>query len=308
MQYALLLMAARSTKALSHEIAGRIAALNGVRAPAGWLEDKVACEFSVELADHSMRQALQSAAMEAVGSAPIDVALVPAHNRRKKLFLADMDSTIIGQECIDELGAMTGLGDQISDITTRAMRGDLDFAEALRERVTLMKGLDAGYIDRVVAERITYNNGGRDAVQTMVKHGTLTVLVSGGFEEFAAHVAAHTGFDHHHGNRLIIADGHLAGTVAEPILGRSAKLDTLHRYCSEISAKPEDVIAVGDGANDLDMLQAAGMGVAFHAKPIVAEAAEISIRFADLTALLFLQGYKAADICRQRAPNQNGRR
>lgn len=265
--------------------------------PAGsaptWLNDGVACELVFTETNSAELSGLEQALRSALEPAPIDIALLPANGRRKALLLADMDSTIIGQECIDELGALSGLGGRITDITARAMRGELAFSAALRERVGLMKGIDASSIERVIAERITFTHGGSTLVQTMRANGAYAALVSGGFDAFTAFVARETGFDEHRGNQLIIADGMLTGAVAEPILGRFAKLETLHELTARRDIATEDVVAVGDGANDLDMLSAAGLGVAFRAKPIVAEAAQIRIDHGDLTALLYLQGYHA---------------
>ncbi len=225
---------------------------------------------------------------------PIDAALVSIHNRRKRLLIADMDSTVIRQECIDELGAAAGLGERIAAITARAMRGDLDFAEALRERVKLLAGLDAAIIGKILRERIDYMPGGRTLIATMKAHGAHTALVSGGFHQFTGPVAAHLGFDETSANRLVIENGRLTGGVEEPILGEAAKLDALRRVVARLGLDAADAIAVGDGANDVAMLSEAGMGVALHAKPHVQEASLIRINHGDLTALLYLQGYAKA--------------
>jgi phosphoserine phosphatase len=225
---------------------------------------------------------------------PIDTAVVSIHNRRKRLLIADMDSTMIEQECIDELGEMAGVGARIRDITARAMRGELDFEGALTERVKLLKGLDAGIIERIITERITYMPGGRTLIATMKAEGAHTALVSGGFTPFTARVAAHLGFDEHQANDLIIRDGRLTGEVGQPILGQQAKVEALHRISQHLGLDPADAIAVGDGANDLAMLSVAGMGVALHAKPNVQEGSLIRINHGDLTSLLYLQGYTKA--------------
>ena len=218
---------------------------------------------------------------------PIDAAIVPARNRAKRLLIADMDSTMIRQECIDELGVVAGVGERIKAITTRAMRGELNFESALRERVGLLKGLDAAVIRKIIRERITYMPGGATLVATMKAHGSRTALVSGGFRQFTSVVAAHLGFDEDQANELIIENGRLTGEVGRPILGEAAKVEALRRLAPD----PADAIAVGDGANDIPMLLEAGLGVALHAKPHVQKRARIRINHGDLTALLYLQGY-----------------
>lgn len=225
---------------------------------------------------------------------PIDTAVVSIHNRRKRLLIADMDSTMIEQECIDELGEMAGVGPRIRDITARAMRGELDFEGALTERVKLLKGLDAGIIERIITERITFMPGGRTLTATMKAHGAHTALVSGGFTPFTQRVAAELGFHEHQANDLIIRDGRLTGEVGHPILGQQAKVEALRRITQHLGLDPADAIAVGDGANDLAMLSVAGMGVALHTKPNVQEGSLIRINHGDLTSLLYLQGYTKA--------------
>ncbi|MBI3674096.1 MAG: phosphoserine phosphatase SerB, partial [Rhizobiales bacterium] len=222
---------------------------------------------------------------------PIDAAVVSIHNRRKRLLIADMDSTMIEQECVDELGAAAGLGEPIRAITARAMRGELDFAGALRRRVALLKGLDAAIIDKIIRERITYMAGGATLIATMKAHGARTALVSGGFRQFTARVARHLGFDENQANDLIIEGGKLTGRVGEPILGEQAKVEALRRIAAGMGLDPTDAIAVGDGANDVAMLTEAGLGVALHAKPQVQENSLIRINHGDLTALLYLQGF-----------------
>jgi phosphoserine phosphatase len=221
----------------------------------------------------------------------IDVNILTAGNLRKKLLVADMESTIIEQEMLDELGDLIGKRAHIADITARAMRGELDFEAALKERVGLLAGLPAAILDQV-ATRITLMPGARELVATMKAHGATCALVSGGFTVFTAKVAAMVGFDEHRANTLEIADGKLTGRVVEPILGREAKLATLVELCHRLDIATGDAIAVGDGANDLAMLRAAGLGVAFRAKPIVAEQAAVRIDHGDLRALLALQGFK----------------
>jgi phosphoserine phosphatase len=221
----------------------------------------------------------------------IDLVVQPAEGRRKQVLLADMDSTMIGQECIDELADVAGVGDRVKDITARAMNGELDFEGALRERVGLLRGLDSAVIETVLRDRITFTPGGRALIATMKAAGGRAVLVSGGFTAFTGHVARALGFDEDRANTLLIEDGRLTGTVAEPILGREAKVAALKETVAALGLTPADVMAVGDGANDLGMLKLAGAGVALHAKPVVAAEVDRRINFGDLTALLYLQGY-----------------
>jgi phosphoserine phosphatase len=226
---------------------------------------------------------------------PIDVNTVPVAHRRKKLLIADMDSTMIHQECIDELGVMAGVGDHIKDITARAMRGELNFEGALKERVSLLKGLHESVIAELIRTRITLMEGGQTLLSTMKAHGAYAGLVSGGFTAFTTHVAQALGFDEDRANTLLIENGKLTGEVALPILGKEAKVESLHRICKARDYTHADVLAVGDGANDIPMLLEAGMGVALHAKPKVQELAPYVINHGDLTALLYLQGYAKAD-------------
>jgi phosphoserine phosphatase len=221
----------------------------------------------------------------------VDLVVQPAEGRKKRILLADMDSTMIGQECIDELADMAGVGTQVKEITARAMNGELDFEGALRERVGLLKGLDSAVLETVLRERITFTPGGRELIATMKAAGGRAVLVSGGFTAFTAHVAAGLGFDEHRANTLLMEDGTLSGAVAEPILGREAKVAALEDTVAALGVTDADVLAVGDGANDLGMLKRAGAGVALHAKPVVAAEVDRRINFGDLTALLYLQGY-----------------
>ncbi len=228
-----------------------------------------------------------------IGSDPVDVVIQPHDGRRKKLFLADMDSTMIGQECIDELADYAGFKDRVAAITERAMRGEIAFEPALRERVALLKGLPARVIDRVIAERIRLTPGGPTLVATMRAHGAYTCLVSGGFTAFTSRIAAMIGFEENHANTLLAdAGGKLIGEVAEPVLGREAKLQTLNALRQRFGLACADTLAVGDGANDIPMIKAAGLGVAFHAKPAVKDAAAARIDHGDLTALLYAQGYR----------------
>ncbi len=225
----------------------------------------------------------------------IDLMVQPAEGRRKEVLLADMDSTMIGQECIDELADMAGVGARVKEITARAMNGELGFEGALRERVGLLEGLSVDVIERVWTERITLTPGGRELIATMRADGGYAVLVSGGFTQFTERVAGRLGFDLHRANRLIESGGALTGAVAEPILGREAKVATLREVCAARGVGLDRAMAVGDGANDLGMLGLAGSGVALHAKPVVAAEVDLRVNHGDLTALLYLQGYSAEE-------------
>ena len=251
-----------------------------------WLSPDEAAEFSV--ADVPSNATEIAGTLRAQG---VDLNIVPEANRKKRLLLADMDSTMIEQECIDELAAEAGIGDHVAAITARAMNGELDFEAALEERVGLLKGLSTDVIAQVLANRITYMPGGATLIATMKAHGAQAALVSGGFTAFTEHVAATLGFDSHRANTLLAQNGTLTGQVAYPILGRDAKIARLDELTAELGITPQDVLAVGDGANDLGMLNRAGMGVAAHAKPVVAAEARYRIDHGNLTALLYLQGY-----------------
>ena len=258
--------------------------------PAHWLFDEVAVDIPFTSTEDTV--AIANRLREARGDLPIDIVVQPQANRRKRLFLADMDSTMIGQECIDELAGFAGLKAHVAAITERAMRGEIAFEPALRERVALLKGLPVSVVDEVLKERITLTPGGRELVGTMRANGAYTCLVSGGFTLFSSKVAAMIGFQENRANVLLTEDGTLSGAVAEPILGREAKLATLIELRESFDIDDVDTLAVGDGANDLGMVQAAGLGVAYHAKPAVAAAAHAPIDHGDLTALLYAQGYQ----------------
>ena len=229
--------------------------------------------------------AVLPAVRTALGSAPIDANVVPAENRQKRLLISDMDSTIIPVECIDEIADFAGVKDRVSAITERAMQGELDFDGALRERVGLLKGLSVEALERTYVERISLNPGAGQLVAEMKQAGALTSLVSGGFTYFTERVAAAVGFDRHQANTLLIESDVLTGGVAEPILGREAKLIALQDLTAEIDATPNDAVAVGDGANDLAMIEAAGLGIAYRAKPAVAAKADARLDHSDLSAI-----------------------
>ncbi|MGE3306049.1 MAG: phosphoserine phosphatase SerB [Rhizobiaceae bacterium] len=231
----------------------------------------------------------------ALAGAPVDVVVQEEATRCKRILIADMDSTMIDQECIDELADEIGIKDRVAAITARSMNGEIAFEPALRERVALLKGLGALVVDVIVRDRLTLKAGGRQLVATMNANGAWTALVSGGFDIFTSRIAAMLGFAENRANRLLESDGVFTGLVAEPILGRAAKAEALHDIAGKLGLTPADAIAVGDGANDLDMIRLAGTGVALHAKPIVAEQARVRIDHSDLTALLYLQGYRQSD-------------
>ncbi len=265
-------------------------ALAILRSPghAQWLFDEVAVDIPFTGSDDI--RAIEHRLRAARGDLPIDIVVQPQGVRRKKLLLADMDSTMIGQECVDELADYAGVKERVARITERAMRGEIEFEPALR--VALLKGLPVSVIDEVLKKRITPTPGGRQLVATMRAHGAYTCLISGGFTLFTSAVAAMLGFHEHRANELVVRDGTLTGEVKEPILGRAAKLATLIELRESFDLDDIDTLAVGDGANDLGMIQAAGLGVACHAKPAVAAAAAARIDYGDLTALLYAQGYR----------------
>jgi phosphoserine phosphatase len=257
-----------------------------------WLDRGVAADIAFIPEGPADQKPLGAHLRAALAGAPLDIAIQPLAHRRKKLLVADMDSTMISQECIDELADLVGLKAHVSAITERAMRGEIAFEPALRERVALLKGLPVTVVDEVIGNRITLMAGARTLVATMRAHGAHTVLVSGGFSLFTRKVAAMIGFDENHANTLLVENETLTGFVEEPILGREAKLDTLLEVARDKQLPLEETLAVGDGANDLAMIGRAGLGVAYHAKPAVAAAADVRIDHGDLTALLYLQGYR----------------
>jgi phosphoserine phosphatase len=296
MAYVATLVSDPRAAALTHSLLARAADALPHPGAAAWLNRGIAADLPFARPDTTL--AAIADRVRAALDAPIDVIVQPQAHRRKALFLADMDSTMIGQECIDELADFVGLKGEVSAITERAMRGELAFEPALRERVALLRGLPLRVVDEIIASRITLTAGGRELVRTMRANGAYTALVSGGFTVFTSRIAALIGFHEDRSNRLDVADGMLLGTVQEPILGKQAKLDTLVALRSAGGIDPSKTMAVGDGANDLAMLGEAGLGVAFRAKPAVAAAAHARIEHADLTALLYAQGYSANDFVR----------
>ena len=255
-----------------------------------WLAPGTACQFTVPARPEGFDDA-----RERLDDLGIDLNVQTSAGRRKRLLVADMDSTIIEQECIDELAAEAGFGMEVAAITERAMNGEIDFPSALRHRVRLMKGLPHGVVDAVWRQRITLTPGAATLVATMKRNGARSVLISGGFTEFTGRLAERLGFDDHHSNVLHVKKGKLTGTVREPPLGKTAKREILLDLLRKSGLQPEAVIAVGDGSNDIEMLGIAGTGVAFRAKPAVKEATDIHVRHCDLTGLLYLQGYTRAE-------------
>ncbi len=265
-----------------------------------WLSEGEACEIAFSTDGPAAAKLVRDTVAARWRDAPLDICLLPAGARRKRLLVADMDSTIIQQECIDEMADMLGLKARIAAITERAMRGELEFEAALTERLALLAGLGEGELQRVFDERVTLMPGARTLIATMRAAGAYTALVSGGFNFFTSRVAAAVGFDVNQANTLEVVGGKLTGRVIGPILGREAKLAALEHYRAERGLAAEETMAVGDGANDLAMIEAAGLGVAYRAKPLVAAEADAGITHGDLTALLFLQGYRRAEFVETR--------
>ncbi len=264
----------------------------GAGAP-DWLAPEEAVDLPFDGLSPDQATAAARAALGA--AAAVDAIAQPREGRRKRLLLADMDSTIVTSETLDELAAHAGLKERIAEITRRSMNGELDFRAALVERVGMLAGLPVAALERTW-EATALTAGAAALVGTMRAHGAHCALVSGGFTFFTGRVAERVGFHAHHSNTLLIEDGRLTGKVAEPILDRDAKLAILKRLAAEQGLALSAAVAVGDGANDLAMIQAAGLGVAFRAKPVVAAAARVRVDHADLRALLYAQGYRAAEM------------
>ena len=257
---------------------------------AEWLDPGIAAEFPLAVLPDNQWQVWEG--LQALG---VDMAILPAEGRRKRLLLADMDSTMIQQECIDELADMAGVGPYVASITARAMNGELDFEAALRERVGLLTGLPVAVIEDVLRDRVTLMPGATALLATMKANGAYAALVSGGFTAFTARIAALLGFDENRANTLLVEGGVLTGQVSDPILGKAAKVQALRDITARLGIGLAEAVAVGDGANDLGMLELAGMGVALHAKPAVAAQCQVRVNHGDLTALLYLQGYGRAE-------------
>ncbi len=289
--YAATLIANPKLANLTAEIVHETATKLGVQ-DIDWLNENVACDIFLPNERHPVEL---DVIRDALRKDEIDFVVQPIEGRRKKVLLADMDSTMIEQECIDELAAEAGVGDHVAGITARAMNGELDFDDALRERVGLLKGLDISVIQKVIKSRITVMPGGPELLATMKANDAYAALVSGGFTDFTQAIADRLGFDENRANILLQSDGVLTGEVGAPILGRDAKVEALETIIDQKGLTVDDVIAVGDGANDLGMLARAGTGVALHAKPIVASQSDVQLNFADLTGLLYIQGYHISD-------------
>lgn len=278
--------------AVARNARAALADLGAQTAPADWLVPGIACDIGFDGLNDDQAQA---AVVKALAGTPVDIVAQGLAGRRKSVLVADMESTIIQQEMLDELGDLVGARERIAAITHRAMNGEIDFKGALRERVALLAGLDAGVLTDMIG-RITYMPGAATLIATLKKHGVYCALVSGGFKTFTAHVRETLGFDEDQANDLIVEGGKLAGTVFEPILDKDAKNQALIRITAGKRVPVAASITVGDGANDLPMLMAAGIGVAYHAKPSVAAQARARIDHGDLTALLYIQGYRAEEI------------
>jgi phosphoserine phosphatase len=263
--------------------------------PSAWLAVDEAAEIAFNCTP-DLRKPIAAGLATMLASYPVDVAVVPAASRRKRLLVADMDSTIIGQECIDELADLAGVGGEVAAITERSMQGEIDFVQSLTERVALLAGLPGSALEEVARSRITLNPGAKALAATMRRHGATTAIVSGGFTVFTEHVRQLAGFDRAYANTLEIGGGRLTGRLVPPILDQQAKREIFGGLARELGLDPPETLALGDGANDLGMISAAGLGVAFRGKPILRQMAGAGIEHGDLTAVLYLQGYRAGEI------------
>ena len=297
MKYVLTLIGKPADGALSGKLGQRVAAAladaGAMVGPPDWLAERVALDLPF---DRLAPDGATAAARDAMAGAPIDLAVQPRHWRQKRLLVADMDSTVITVECIDELADFAGIRAEVAAITERTMRGELEFADGLRRRAKLLRGLDVAFLQRAFDERVRLSPGARQLVATMRAHRAYTALVSGGFTFFTGRVRELAGFDTDQANSLIIKGGKLTGEVVEPILDRGAKSMALRRFQAAFRLPDALTLAVGDGANDLDMIAAAGLGVAYRAMPSVVAVADARIDHADLSALLYMQGYRAEQI------------
>lgn len=286
------LVTTESSPVLDEAVIARVAALLPNPQEPEWLGAQVASDIPFRPGDDIDAREMSDRLRDVLAGMPIDVFVQPVAHRRKRLLLADMDSTMIRQECIDELADFVGLKEKVSAITERAMRGEIEFEPALRERVALLRGLEHKIVERILDERIVLTPGGRTLIQTMRAHGAHTVLVSGGFTLFAERIAEAIGFHEARANVLMLDGEFFAGSVNEPILGREAKVNSLIELRARLALDRAETLAIGDGANDLAMLQEAGLGVAYHAKPAVAAAAHARVDHCDLSAILYAQGYR----------------
>ncbi|MFK5977842.1 MAG: phosphoserine phosphatase SerB [Rhizobiaceae bacterium] len=287
--YVLTLIGDAETNPLGQDHIDKVQDHLAVSGRQAWLAEEEACDVFTE--SPLSAGEITARARGALSGARIDVSCSVVDGRRKRLLISDMDSTIINQECIDELGDAVGVGDRIREITAEVVDGNIGFAQALRQRMALMKGLDRSLLEKIYDERISLMDGARTLVQTMRQNGAYCILVSGGFSFFTQRIAERVGFHKHQANELIFENDRLTGEVHEPVLGRTAKLETLNRLCHEHKLTPWDVLAVGDGANDIKMIEAAGMGVAFHGSDVLKTKANAHVDNGKLTALLYFQGY-----------------
>ncbi len=295
MTHVLTMIAGAAAQPLGKACIKKVCAVLPASGEITWLSEGEACDIPFRPEEGATNAQITERVRGTLENAPVDIVSQGTENRRKHLLVADMDSTLIGQECIDEIADYVGLKPKISEITERAMRGELEFEPALRERVALLRGVEEKALQDIFDKRITLNPGARTLACTMGANGARSVIVSGGFTFFTARVAEAAGFDAHHSNLLEISDGKLTGRVIEPILGQQAKLDSLRQYRETLKLDNAETLAAGDGANDLAMLMEAGLGVAYHAKPVVAARADARIDNCGLTALLFAQGYARED-------------